>query len=197
MLFGGFREKIDTGTRSAKGRESLILEEWKMFREMRRKRQALPEDACDEILRRNTSGVLAVSGDDGWPYAVPLSYVYADGKIYFHSAAAGHKLDAIAGENRVSFCVVDEDKVVPGEYTTYFRSVIAFGRARVLADDEEKRAALRLIAKKYAPDPSLAEGLLREVDSQLPAVCIVEISIEHLTGKEAIELVRAKEHPQA
>jgi nitroimidazol reductase NimA-like FMN-containing flavoprotein (pyridoxamine 5'-phosphate oxidase superfamily) len=194
LLFGGFREKIDTGTRSAKGRESLILEEWKMFREMRRKRQALPEDACDEILRRNTSGVLAVSGDDGWPYAVPLSYVYADGKIYFHSAAAGHKLDAIAGENRVSFCVVDEDKVVPGEYTTYFRSVIAFGRARVLEDPAEKRAAFELLAAKYTPDDEA--GRKAEIDRFFQQARLVEIAVEHLSGKEAIEFVKARSREQ-
>lgn len=169
-----------------------------MFRTMRRFKQALPLRDCEEILNRGTSGVLAVPGDDGYPYAVPVSYFFdGDAKIYFHCAKSGHKLDAIARNDKVSFCVIDQDQIVPERYTTYFRSVIAFGRARVLADDEEKRAALRLIAKKYAPDPGLAEGLLREVDSQLPAVCIVEISIEHLTGKEAIELVRAKEHPQA
>jgi nitroimidazol reductase NimA-like FMN-containing flavoprotein (pyridoxamine 5'-phosphate oxidase superfamily) len=164
-----------------------------MFRTMRRFKQALPLSDCEEILNRGTSGVLAVSGDDGYPYAVPVSYFYDGAKIYFHCAKSGHKLDSIARCDKVSFCVIDQDKIVPEKYTTYFRSVIAFGRAHVVEDNEEKRAALRLLAAKYSPAPELAEGLRKEVDSQLSAVCIVEISIEHLTGKEAIELVRKKE----
>ena len=84
-----------------------------MFREMRRKKQLLSEEACIAVLDRGTSGVLAVSGDDGYPYTVPLSYVYCDGKIYFHSAKSGHKIDAIKNSSKVSFCVIDQDKIVP------------------------------------------------------------------------------------
>ena len=112
-----------------------------MFREMRRKNQILSQAECLAVLDRGTSGVLAVQGDGGWPYAVPLSYVYEDGRLWFHCARTGHKLDAIRREPRVSFCVVDQDQVVPQEYTTYFRSVIVFGTIRVLTDDGEKRRA--------------------------------------------------------
>ena len=101
-----------------------------MFREMRRKKQVLSKEECELVLERGTSGVLAVLGEGGYPYAVPLSYVYADGKIVFHCAKQGHKLDAIAKNDKVSFCVVDLDDIQPERYTTYFRSVIAFGRAR-------------------------------------------------------------------
>ena len=106
-----------------------------MFRQMRRKRQMLSKEECEYVLCRGTSGVLAVSGDDGYPYAVPLSYLYEDGKIFFHSAGSGHNLDAIAGNDRVSFCVIDQDRIVPEEYTTYFRSVIAFGRIHIIEND--------------------------------------------------------------
>ena len=95
-----------------------------MFREMRRKRQALSPGDCAAVLCRGTSGVLAVAGDGGYPYAVPLSYGYDGEKLYFHCAKAGHKLDAIRRSPKVSFCVIDQDRVVPEEYTTYFRSVI-------------------------------------------------------------------------
>ena len=125
-----------------------------MFREMRRKNQALPREDCAAILDRGTSGVLALSGEGGYPYAVPISYVYHGGKLYFHCAKAGHKLDAIRREPRASFCVIDEDRVVPAEYTTYFRSVIAFGRIRVLEEDGEKLAAIEKLAEKYAPEES-------------------------------------------
>ena len=120
-----------------------------MFRELRRKRQALSNEACSEILHRGTSGVLALAGGEGYPYAVPISYVYDGEKLYFHSAKAGHKLDAILREPKASFCVIDQDQIVPEEYTTYFRSVIAFGRIRILEDEEEKRATER--AKMRCP----------------------------------------------
>lgn len=161
------------------------------FRPMRRARQQLPEQACREILHRNTAGVLAVLGDGGWPYAVPLSYVYADGCLYFHCAKAGHKLDAIRGCDKVSFCVIDRDEVVPEEYTTYFRSVIAFGRAEILQQADEVRAAIEALARKYHPADN-ADNRARFIDGELPALCMVRLRIEHMTGKEAKELAAAR-----
>lgn len=157
-----------------------------MFREMRRSKQQLSPDEAVAILERNTAGVLAVSGDDGYPYAVPLSYVYADGKIYFHSALAGHKIDALEASDKVSFCVVDADDVVPSEYTTYYRSVIAFGRARILRDEQEKMAALRMLGEKY--NPGQPEALAAEIAHGFARLHMIELTIEHLTGKQAKEL---------
>ena len=143
------------------------------------------------MLDRGTSGVLAVHGDDGYPYAVPLSYAYEDGKLWFHCARTGHKLDAILRDPKVTFCVVDRDQVVPLEYTTYFRSVILFGKARVLEDPAEIRTALDKLALRYAPEDSEAhrEAIL---EKELPAVVVIEVTMEHLSGKEAIELVRSR-----
>lgn len=157
-----------------------------MFREMRRSKQQLSPDEAVAILERNTAGVLAMSGDDGYPYAVPLSYVYADGKIYFHSALAGHKIDALEASDKVSFCVVDADDVVPSEYTTYYRSVIAFGRARILRDEQEKMAALRMLGEKY--NPGQPEALAAEIAHGFARLHMIELTIEHLTGKQAKEL---------
>lgn len=162
-----------------------------MFRELRRSKQVLSQEDSIAVLERATSGVLAVAGDDDYPYAVPLSYVYADGKIFFHCAKTGHKLDAIARNSKVSFCVIDEDKIVPEEYTTYFRSVIAFGKARILEEEAEKRSALEKLAAKYSPQQQ--EGRAKEINDQIGHVCMVEISIDHLSGKEAIEFVKAKQ----
>ena len=165
-----------------------------MFRELRRKRQVLSNEACSEILHRGTSGVLALAGDEGYPYAVPISYVYDGEKLYFHSAKAGHKLDAILREPKASFCVIDQDQILPEEYTTYFRSVIAFGRIHILEDEEEKRAAIEKLALKYAPDDS-AENRRRAIDREWEPLCMLEMSIDHLSGKEAIELVRKRQQP--
>ena len=148
----------------------------------------LPREETEEILHNGSSGVLAVSGDDDYPYAVPLSYVYDSGKIYFHCATRGHKLDGIAGNSKVSFCVIDTDHVVPEEFTTYYRSAIVFGKARILSDDAEKRTALERIVRRYSPDYT-DEGD-EEIRRTWDRVCMVEIIIEHMTGKAAIELAK-------
>lgn len=156
---------------------------------MRRKRQMLSAKESEEILRRMTNGTLALHGDGGYPYAVPVSYVYSNGRIYFHTATQGHKADALMRNDKVSFCVVEQDDVKPAEFTTYFRSVIAFGKARILTDETEKRAALQLLADKYS---SGMPGLEAAIAKGFRHLLMVEIDIEHLTGKESIELVREK-----
>lgn len=114
-----------------------------MFREMRRKRQLLSKEDTQKVLYQGTSGVLAVSGDDDYPYAVPLSYVYDGHKIYFHSAKAGHKLDSIVKNPKASFCVIDKDQIVPDEYTTYFRSVIVLERFAFFTMKQKKEKPLK------------------------------------------------------
>ena len=162
-----------------------------MFRTMRRTKQILSPNECLEILERGTSGVLSVFGDDDYPYAIPLNYTYNEGKLFFHSAKSGHKIDAILNHPKVSFCVIDQDQIVPEEYTRYFRSVIAFGKARVLDNAVEIRTALELLAMKYSfSQPE--EDRNREIEKDFKMVCIIEVMIEHLSGKEAIGLVRMK-----
>lgn len=162
-----------------------------MFREMRRNKQMLSEEDSIAILKNSTSGVLAVSGDDDYPYAVPLSFIYDDSKLYFHCAKEGHKLDSICRNEKVSFCVIDKDHIVPEEYTTYFRSVIVFGKARILDDPTEKRHAIEVLAAKYSPNQQ--EGRLKEIDQAFNRLCMIELNIEHISGKEAIELVRNRQ----
>lgn len=160
-----------------------------MFREVRRKKQSLDREETIAVLERGTSGVLALYGDDGYPYAVPLSYVYDREKIYFHCAKSGHKLDAIRREEKASFCVIGQDQIVPEEYTTYFRSVIVFGRIHILEDEREKREAIERLALKYAPD-STAESREEAIQREWAPLCMLEMTIDHMTGKEAIELVK-------
>ena len=162
-----------------------------MFREMRRFKQALSSDECNKVLARNTSGVLAVSGDEGYPYAVPLSYIYHDSKLLFHCAPVGHKIDSIVRNSKVSFCVIDKDQIIPEKYTTYFRSVIVFGVAKILDNEHERRSAMEMLARKYSPNDE--EGIQKEIEKSFKQVCLIEISVDHISGKEAIELVKAKQ----
>ncbi len=157
------------------------------FREMRRKKQALSKAETIEILQSCTSGVLAVTGDNDFPYAVPLSYAYKDGKLFFHIAKEGHKLDSIAKNNKVSFCVIQMDQVIQNTFTTHFRSAIVFGRARILTEDSEKRYALECLVEKYSPD-YIAEGQ-SVIERSWNRLYAVEVQIEHITGKAAIELI--------
>lgn len=161
------------------------------FRTMRRINQLLSRADAEAVLKRNTAGVLAVHGDDGYPYAVPLSYVYHDGGILFHIAKGGHKLDALLRDPKVSFTVIDADEVMPEEFTTYFRSVIVFGRAEVLADDARRREAYLALAAKYSPHAD-DETIARIIGKDGARALIVRIEIEHMSGKQAAELVRPR-----
>lgn len=156
-----------------------------MFRELRRKKQALPRERCMQILRDGEYGVLALLGEEGYPYALPLNYVLEGESLYFHSAKEGHKLDAVKGCDKASFCVVSRADIVPEEYTTYFESVIVFGRMRVLGE-EEKRAAIRRLSDKYVHLGDAARE--REIGRFFPSLAMLELKAEHISGKRAIEL---------
>jgi len=152
-----------------------------MFREMRRKDKMKTYEEAIQILDECTNGVLSVIGDGGYPYGVPVSYIYNDGKIYFHCAGEGHKLDAIKADPRVSFTVVGADEIAPEKFTTMYKSVIAFGRASIIDTDEEKMAALNLIREKYSGNfPKEGAAYIEKFWDK---TTVVVIEIEHMTGK--------------
>ena len=161
-----------------------------MFREMRRRGQQLTHEECIQVLNRGTSGVLAVLGDDGYPYAVPLSYAYEDGVLWFHGALTGHKIDAIEGCPKVSFCVIDKDDVVPEQLTTVYRSVIVFGKAYVLDDERKIAQGTRIIGRKYLP--GMADRVEGEIAQSMPRLTVIRMDVEHMTGKEGAALTAQK-----
>lgn len=163
-----------------------------MFREMRRIRQQLSEAETREVLERCTCGTLAVLGDGGYPYAVPLSYVYHDGRLYFHCARAGHKLDAVRACDKASFCVIDRDEILPEKFTTKYRSAIAFGRVREVTDPAEIEGVMRRLAGKYSPNEG-EDAFQNEMRSS-GALCVLTLEIEHLTGKQGKELLMERKH---
>ena len=161
------------------------------FRDMRRKRQQLSNEESIAILEKATAGTLALLGDEGYPYAVPISYVYHEGKLFFHSALAGHKVDAIRNCDKASFCVIEQDDVQPKKYTTLYRSVIAFGRIHIVEDEQEKLATARMLGNRYNPNDE--ESLRQEIEIGFSRMLMLRFDIEHLTGKEAIELMKQRE----
>lgn len=161
-----------------------------MFRELRRKKQLLSEQETLRVLEEGKTGIVGVLGDDGYPYTVPINYVSLEDKIYFHSAKKGHKIDAIAKEPKVSMTVVEKDDVVSREFTTYFRSIQLFGKAYVVEDEAERNVAFRALCEKFsgADMDRYDEIMSKEAD----AAAIVRIDIEHITGKESMELVNQR-----
>lgn len=154
-----------------------------MFRKMRRFKQQLPEEECLDILEKAPRGVLAVLGDEGYPYTVPLNFVYHEGRLYFHTAFEGHKIDAIKNYDKASFCVLNEGYQNPGEWWYYFKSVVAFGKVRIMEDRDEINEKLRLLAMKYMP----AEEIEPDMAKNAHRAGMIELSIEHVTGKRVEE----------
>lgn len=141
----------------------------------------------EAILRDCPVGSLATVGPDGAPYVVTVNYVYHDGKIYFHGALAGKKMDNIAHDPRVSFeaHVVERIFRAPRacEFGTRYRSVVVHGRARWLADPAAKMEALMVLTARYA------EGHPFEppTEEEVAAMAVVEIAIDEMTGKRNVE----------
>ncbi len=160
-----------------------------MFRKMRRAGQQLPREEAFEILKNGKTGVLAVLGDEGYPYAVPLNYALVGDCIYFHCARDGHKTDALGRNSKVSFCVVEKDTVIPQIFSTDYRSAVVFGQAQIVEEDAVKRGALLALVEKYGP--AYREDGAKEIEAEWSRVTIVEIRIEHLTGKEAGKRVKS------
>lgn len=157
-----------------------------MFREMRLKDQLIPEKDAIDVIKRNGDGILSVNGDEGYPYGVPVNYAYDDGKIYFHCAKAGHKLDAIRKDGKVCFTIRDANEVDAEEFNTYYRSVILFGKARVVEDEKDMRNALRIIAGRFSPE--FLDKAEMYINKNIARTSVVIIDIEHIAGKQSAEL---------
>ena len=192
------------------------------FYPMRRHKQQLSQEKCFEILEKGSSGTLALLDKQGFPYSVPLSYVFFPGKateaqipesqilhpngekpaiaetqgnlgsIYFHSALEGHKIDAIRNCAKASFCVIAADDVIPEKFTTAYRSVIVFGEVRVVKDDTNRKLGLELLGHKYSPN--FEEAMQAEIANAFDRTAIIELKIEKITGKEGLELTKARNH---
>lgn len=153
-----------------------------MFREVARSRQALTREECVDILKNELRGVLAVNGDDGYPYALPINHFYdeTDGHLYFHSGRAGHKIDAMNRDGRASFCCYDKGFVKPDDWALNIRSVIVFGRLRVVEDHARAIDICRRLSYKFTRDDAYID---EEIARSGAGVLVFELVPEHMTGK--------------
>ena len=147
---------------------------------MRRKDKAMQDGAIIGLLQNGEYGVLSTVDGNEQPYGVPLNYVLMNNCIYFHCALEGHKLDNLAANAKVSFCVVGRTNVLPAEFSTEFESVIVFGCASVI-EGEERYQALNALIEKYSPEfVSEGRAYIEKFDSHTN---LVRIEIQQMTGK--------------
>ena len=153
-----------------------------MFRKMRRFKQQISESECKEVLKTETRGVLSVIGDNGFPYGIPLNHYYceSDGKLYFHGAKEGHKIDAINNCNKVCYTVYDKGYRKDGEWALNVKSVVVFGRIGIVTDADKTKEICTELCRKFTDDEVY---LQRELDSSLSHVLCLELTPEHMTGK--------------
>ena len=153
-----------------------------MFRPIRRKKRDIGRDAAQQLLSGARIGILAVNGDDGYPYAVPINYLYDPGceKIYFHGAKAGHKYDAITACDKVCFTVYGEEVIREEAWAPFVQSAVVFGRCRKMEATPETVKTLKQLAMKYYPEEAIAD---REIEKSGQAVQMFEIDIEYISGK--------------
>lgn len=165
---------------------NVNFSEEKMFRPVRKKKNEISVEKAKELLRSSRRGILAVNGDDGYPYAIPINYFYDEEneKIRFHGSRVGHKVDALKKCRKVCFTVVGNETVKDEAWAPYVKSAVVFGRCRLIEDREETLKTLRQFALKYYPDEQTAD---EEIERSANAVRMFEISIEHVSGKEVQE----------
>ena len=157
-----------------------------MFRELNRKHLQLPQEECIELLKNEKRGVLSVLGDDGYPYGMPMNHFYdaEEGKLYFHSGDAGHKIDAIKRCDKVSYCVFDKGRADEGEWALRVRSLVIFGRVKIIEDMDKAVEITRKLSYKFTDDIEFIEDTIRKATHYL--LCF-ELVIENMTGKLVTE----------
>lgn len=148
---------------------------------MGRIKQQISREECIRVLKEQPRGVLSMIGDEGYPYGIPLNHLYMDdGHIYFHCGKHGHKIDAIAKCDKVSYCVYDQGYRKDGEWALNINSVVIFGRIREVTDEEKMREICTLLTQKFTDDD---EYLQRELAGSFKNVKCLELIPEHMTGK--------------
>ena len=155
-----------------------------MFRTMRRFKQQISEKECIRILQEEKRGILSMHGEDGYPYGIPMNHWYnpENGKLYFHCAKTGHKLDAIRKNDKVSYCVYDQGFLKDGDWALNIRSVVVFCRARIVddAEDDLRRRIAVGLCRKFTDDEAF---LQKELVNAMPRAAFLELTPDHMTGK--------------
>lgn len=152
-----------------------------MNREMHKSDRQLAMEDVKELLLKGHHGTLSVNGDDGYPYAVPVNYVYLNDAIYIHSAKYGYKIEALEKDDKVCFSAIISSNVLPSHFTAEFESVVAFGKASMVADDTEKQEVLETFITRMAPGRE--EAGAKMIQANFSKTAIIKVNVESMTGK--------------
>ena len=157
-----------------------------MFRTVRKKKNEISQDEAKNLLRSSRRGVLAVNGDEGYPYAIPINYLYDEenNKIIFHGAKAGHKVDSIKKNDKICFTVFGNETFIEENWAPYLQSVVVFGRCHLVENRDDTVSLVKKIALKYYPNEDMVN---EEIANSGKGVQMFEIKIEHLSGKKVQE----------
>ncbi len=157
-----------------------------MFRDLLRKNQEISKDECIRLLCTETRGTLAVNGDDGYPYAMPMNHFYdsKDDCIYFHCGKVGHRLDSLKKSEKVSFCVCESGYRKEGEWAYNVRSVILFGKIEIIDNLSEITRISTLLSRKFTSDE---EYIKWEIEQYAKSTLLLKLTPEHICGKRVKE----------
>ena len=155
------------------------------FRKMRRFKQQLTEEECRAMLEQEVRGSLAVNGDDGYPYVFPMNFFFdkETGSLLLHCAKTGYKIDAMRRSSKVCFCLHDSGYQEEGKWQRHFKSVVIFGRICFVDDPETSIKCARKFDGRFEPDDEVERHIKREG----AIVQMLELVIDHMTGKRVIE----------
>lgn len=157
-----------------------------MFRELARKNKQIGNEACIELLRNETRGVLSVLGDNDYPYGMPMNHYYndEDGCIYFHCGMSGHRLDALMRHDKASFCVYDGGYRNEGEWAWRVKSVIIFGRIEIIRDTDIITEIAEKLSRKFTQDEDYIQ---KEIRLFAHETLLLKLIPEHICGKSVVE----------
>lgn len=150
-------------------------------REMNKKERQLSADETKKLLLQSTEGTLAVNGDDGYPYCLPMNYVYLNDAIYIHAADRGYKIDALKENKKVCFSVIASSSILPELFTTGYESVIAAGDAEFVDDPAEKQMVMEAFVSRFSP--GFEEGGMKFIKAAIHRTAVIKINILDVKGK--------------
>ena len=157
-----------------------------MFRELSRRNKQITDAECIELLTVEKRGVLAVNGDEGYPYAMPMNHFYntEDGCIYFHCGKKGHRLDSLSRSDKASFCVCEQGQRLDGDWAYTVRSVVVFGRIEIVDDMERVTQISAELSRKFTDDE---QYIGTEIANYAKATLLLKLTPEHICGKRVKE----------
>lgn len=154
------------------------------FRPMRRFKQQLSPEQCEAILTGAYRGFLSVNGDDGYPYTIPMNFIYSNNHIYFHSAVTGHKIDSINRSCKVCFTVINDPIKEENDWWFHVSSVVCFGQMQIITNEDERIRILRQFGAKYFPE---GYDIEKELTHNAPHTAVLDLTIDHISGKQVNE----------